>query len=623
MALRAIYFISLHRNVTLTIAIIDNTLMENLRRIIIIGLMLQLPVIALWAGVPPVLKDASTRMRADGMQRVFVTPKRVLWKQGEVDNEAQLLRNGTGQAEMSRQQMACRLKSVGKDTASVLLDYGSELHGGLKLVMASSSRPEPSLVRIRFGESVQECFSETHNSEGLIGYSTDDHAKRDIIVEIPRDGQFEIGNTGFRFVRIDLLRKGVSCSIREAMAVLRYRDIPYLGSFHSSDSRLDSIWMTGAWTVHLNMQEYIWDGIKRDRLIWLGDMHPETSTIGVVFGNNDVVSRTLDLAVQQYPLPQWLNGMMPYSMWYIIQHHDWYMQCGDSALLNRHRDYILGLIERFDQVTDSKGVVHGDYFLDWPSSPDKEGVKIGVHALLVWAMKDAEYLCNLWGDDSHAAECRRIVGRVEKNLSKPQSLKQAAALMTIAGIMQPDKAFKGYLVKGHEQGFSTFYGYYMLIAEAMAGQYKEALNVIRKYWGGMLDMGATTFWEDFSLDWMKGTNRIDELGDPGKKNIGDYGAYCYPGFRHSLCHGWASGPTAWMSHYVLGIMPVEPGCKTVTIDPHLGDLHFVEGTYPTPYGLIKVHFVQDAKGNISGEVTKPRQVAVNNRITNVKIESWN
>ena len=221
MALRAIYFISLHRNVTLTIAIIDNTLMENLRRIIIIGLMLQLPVIALWAGVPPVLKDASTRMRSDGMQRVFVTPKRVLWKQGEVDNEAQLLRNGTGQAEMSRQQMACRLKSVGKDTASVLLDYGSELHGGLKLVMASSSRPEPSLVRIRFGESVQECFSETHNSEGLIGYSTDDHAKRDIIVEIPRDGQFEIGNTGFRFVRIDLLRKGVSCSIREAIGVKR------------------------------------------------------------------------------------------------------------------------------------------------------------------------------------------------------------------------------------------------------------------------------------------------------------------------------------------------------------------------------------------------------------------
>ena len=39
--------------------------------------------------------------------------------------------------------------------------------------------------------------------------------------------------------------------------------------------------------------------------------------------------------------------------------------------------------------------------------------------------------------------------------------------------------------------------------------------------------------------------RIDELVPPGKKDLhGDFGAYCYVGFRHSLCHGWASGPTA-------------------------------------------------------------------------------
>lgn len=597
--------------------------MEKQLKAFLLSIVLLVPALGSRADVPPVLKATSSNIRPDRLQRAFVTPTRVVWKRGSVDNEAQLLRPGTGQAEMSRQQMACRLKTVGTDTASVLLDYGHELHGGLKLVMASSSRPEPSLVRIRFGESVQECFSDTHNSAGLVGYATDDHAKRDIIVEIPRDGQFEIGNTGFRFVRIDLLRKDVTVAVREATAVLRYRDIPYVGSFHSSDARLDSIWMTGAWTVHLNMQEYIWDGIKRDRLIWLGDMHPETSSIGVVFGNNEVVANTLDLAVEQYPLPQWLNSMMPYSMWYIIQHYDWFMQNGDKDLLNRHRGYITGLIDRFDEVTDAKGQVKGDYFLDWPSSPDGEGVKIGVHALLVWAMKDAEYFCQLWGDEAHAEKCRQIAARVAKNLPKPKSLKQAAALMAIAGVMKPDKAFKDYLVKGHEQGFSTFYGYYMLIAEALDGQYEEALNVIRKYWGGMLDMGATSFWEDFDIAWMKGTNRIDELGDPQKKDIGDFGAYCYPGFRHSLCHGWASGPTAWLSHYILGIKPLEPGCATVEVNPHLADLTFVEGTYPTPYGVIKARFTKDAKGNVSGEVTKPKQVNIKTNITNLSIRSWN
>ena len=27
-----------------------------------------------------------------------------------------------------------------------------------------------------------------------------------------------------------------------------------------------------------------------------------------------------------------------------------------------------------------------------------------------------------------------------------------------------------------------------------------ALDVIRTYWGAMLDLGATTFWEDFNID---------------------------------------------------------------------------------------------------------------------------
>ncbi|MFQ8806497.1 MAG: hypothetical protein ACLR8Y_17180 [Alistipes indistinctus] len=62
--------------------------------------------------------------------------------------------------------------------------------------------------------------------------------------------------------------------VQEIRAKFTYRDIPYLGSFRSSDPRLDSIWMTGAYTVHLNMQDYLWDGIKRDRLVWMGDAHP-------------------------------------------------------------------------------------------------------------------------------------------------------------------------------------------------------------------------------------------------------------------------------------------------------------------------------------------------------------
>lgn len=62
------------------------------------------------------------------------------------------------------------MTSTETEKASLLLDFGSELHGGLKLVAGSSSRREPSLVRIRFGESVGEANSTTSNSEWKVGF---------------------------------------------------------------------------------------------------------------------------------------------------------------------------------------------------------------------------------------------------------------------------------------------------------------------------------------------------------------------------------------------------------------------------------------------------------------------
>jgi len=75
----------------------------------------------------------------------------------------------------------------------------------------------------------------------------------------------------------------------------------------------------------------------------------------------------------------------------------------------------------------------------------------------------------------------------------------------------------------------------------------------------------------------------------GKDDIhGDFGAYCYKQFRHSLCHGWASGPAPYLAGNVLGIQVVEAGCKVVRFNPHLSGLDWARGTYPTPYGNIEI-----------------------------------
>ncbi len=598
-----------------------------LRNTIACCLLALVPGMALMAqnNIPPVFAGDEELFREDILTRTYITPKQVFWTSSATSvRDAQLLlKPNTGQSDIFASGM-CQLVNKGSDKASVILDFGKEIHGGLKIVISTVSPARTPVFRVRFGESVSETCSELNTTTSLVetgsnevmdlknNTATNDHAMRDMELTCPYYGSIEIGSTGYRFVRLDLLTDDMLVNLKEVTAILRYRDIPYEGSFNCSDQRLNDIWMTGAYTVHLNMQEYIWDGIKRDRLIWLGDMHPETSTISYVFGEDESVYSSLDLAVKQYPLPNYFNGMSAYSMWYLIMQYDWYMHFGNIDFLRKHGDYIKGLVDLIDTKVDAEGndELGGGRFLDWPSSPNEKGVHSGYRALIVWAMNDAAKLCRILGDEPQAKKAEAIAARLNKKIMPSNNLKQAEGLMAIAGLKSAEDAAKAIL-EGGPKGFSTFYGYYMLQALAMDGKYAEALDIISKFWGGMLDLGATTFWEDFNLDWVDNVGRIDEFVPAGKKDIhGDFGAYCYPGFRHSFCHGWASGPTAWMSQHVLGIEPLEPGCRKVSVKPHLGNLEWAEGTYPTPMGNIYVKHVRQADGSVKSTIKAPKGVKV-------------
>lgn len=149
-------------------------------------------------------------------------------------------------------------------------------------------------------------------------------------------------------------------------------------------------------------------------------------------------------------------------------------------------------------------------------------------------------------------------------------------------------------------------GYYVLCALGEMGRTKDAIRLAEEYWGGMLKMGATTFWEDFDIAQIKNATRIDELPQDGKTDIhADTGRLCFTGLRRSLCHAWAGGPAAFYAKYVLGIKIAGPGCCAVKIEPCLGDLTFAEGTFPTPYGDIFVrHEKKDGKINSKADIPK-------------------
>ncbi|GGG75101.1 hypothetical protein GCM10007415_03340 [Parapedobacter pyrenivorans] len=545
------------------------------------------------------------------LTREYISPHRVLWQSGNVENTDQLLKAGNGQADLTNASI-CVLKNdeTGKP-ASILLDFGKELHGGLEIVTGMWSPGNTTRnIRVRFGESASEAMAEI----GEKG-AANDHAIRDFDMQVPWLGKIQVGESGFRFVRIDLLDADAELHLKEVRAIFTYRDIPYLGSFKSSDERLNEIWKTGAYTVHLNMQEYLWDGIKRDRLVWVGDLHPEVATVNTVFGYNEVVPKSLDLARDVTPLPGWMSGISTYSMWWIILHQDWYMHHGDLEYLKQQQPYLSGLVKQIAAKIgpDGKELMDGNRFLDWPSSEDPEAVHAGLQAMAIWSLSTAATLSEIMGDDETRQIAERAVSNLKKYIPKMGQSKQAAALMALTDLVPATQANTQVLAVAGAKNFSTFYGYYMLQAMAKAGNYEGALDVIRSYWGAMLDLGATTFWEDFNLDWLPNASRIDELVPDGKKDIhGDYGDYCYVGFRHSLCHGWASGPTAWLTEHVLGIKVTAPGSKQISITPHLGDLEYAEGTFPTPYGLVYVKHTKQSDGQVKSEIKAPKEVNIVN-----------
>ena len=562
--------------------------------------------------IPPVWQNAAQeKVQVSSRTVAYLPPTRIVWQEttgdASIEGLEKLLSPGIGQAELVAGK-ECRIRNGAQGKASFLLDFGKELQGGIQLVTGFSSKKE-TRIRVRFGESASEAMCDITPENG----ATNDHAIRDFQLVLPWLGVAEIGNSGFRFVRIDLEEPDAVLMLKEVRATFGYRDIPYLGSFKSDNERLNDIWMTGAYTVHLNMQEYIWDGVKRDRLVWIGDLHPELMTVNTVFGYNEVIPKSLDLIRDTTPVPNWMNGISSYSIWWLLIHKDWYLYQGNLDYLKEQKAYMTTLLNHLMTKIDDNGkeTLDGTRFLDWPSSPNVKGVDAGLQALMVMAMEAGHDMALAMGDKSLAERCKKASKKLKKYTPDHNQSKQGAALMALAGLMKAEKADKEVLSVGGAKNFSTFYGYYMLEAMAKAGNYQGAMDIISEYWGAMLDLGATTFWEDFNIDWMENAARIDELVPEGKVDVhSSYGGYCYVGFRHSFCHGWASGPTAWLSRYVLGVQVLEPGCKKVKIEPHLGNLNRVEGSFPTPQGVIRIKHEKGADGKIRSDIQAPEGVEI-------------
>ncbi len=506
----------------------------------------------------------------DSRIQEYVPVHRVLLAEGIEKREFFVGRPEIQPREVLTEQSVCSLP----ENSRIVLDFGAELNGGVRILTGYTG----GKIRLRFGESVSEA----------IGRPDQSHSIHDETLQLPSLGVLEYGNTGFRFICIDAL---TDLQLLNIVAVARYRSLTRHGSFTCSDERLNNIWETCVRTVHLNMQEYLFDGIKRDRLVWMGDLHPEISVINLVFGDTSIVRDSLDFVRDNTPLPEMMNTISSYSLWWIICQRDYFLYHGDLAYLKSQYPYLKGLSfllagyirhDGCEQLPEKR-------FIDWPTEADKTAVHAGLQALMVTAFRSITELAYYLEDTELLDYARKQLNRLLQYPAPVSSRKAPNALLAISGLADTRQVNEQILSVNPTADLGTFMGYYTLYARGLAGDYDGMLNVIRQYWGAMLDFGATTFWEDFDLAWTANAGRIDELPVPGKNDLhADFGAYCYTGLRHSLCHGWAGGPAAVLSKFMTGLTILEPGFRKINISPVLGDLDYLHCKIPTPAGILEI-----------------------------------
>ena len=424
--------------------------------------------------------------------------------------------------------------------ASLTLDFGKEMNGGIR-ILTCGIESFNTKVHIRFGESIAEVNSTLGEKN-----STNNHSIRDINTELSMFANAYFGDTGFRYVRIDFLEETTVYlqSIVCENSILRKKSIY---EYNGQDKRIKDIFKVAKRTIDLcTTDNCVWDGIKRDRLIWIGDIHPEMLALTTLYGKLYQVENSLEFIKSTSPFGIWMNGIPTYSMWWIITVADYFKLTDSRDFAKRQLDYINQLLTQIDEAVLEDGSLNFPmYFVDWPSfdSPDAQ---VGVYYICKWAANSAKTLFAEFGYDCGVVD--KLLAKLNKTVVASSDKKQIIAMKYFSeGSISQAEYFK--LIDGNSKGMSTFMSYYVLKAIA-SYDVRKAVEIAKEYFGAMIDLGSTTFWEDFDLSWAYGSCRIDKKPKKGQKNAhGDYGAHCYEGFRCSLCHGWATGVIKFIKEY--------------------------------------------------------------------------
>ena len=452
-----------------------------------------------------------------------------------------------------------------------LYDFGKETFGYLYVDGAKNN------IDVYYGESRSEALS----------------IKDAILREKNVSGEhIKLRRRAFRYVYVR-----TEIAPQAVWAEYEYLPLADVGSFCCDDENVKKIFGLCAYTFHLNSREFYLDGIKRDRWVWAGDAYQSFMINPYLYFDKAIIKRTILSLLGTPPYKQHINTINDYSLYLIISVYDYWFMTGDTEFVSAVYPKVKALYDFCVSRLDDNGFVcarPGDWiFIDWLETLDKEGPHC-VEQILLWkatcAVKELAAVthndCDGVVDEFELKEKihkfyykEELGGFIDGYVSGKNVINRHqnifAVLYDFADEKQSEKIINEVLLNEKIPQLKTpYFSFYELMALCKKGRVDIAQKRIVSYWGGMMDLGATSIWEEYV---------------PGLAGDAHYSLYGEP-YGKSLCHAWGSGPICFLGKYVAGVRPTSVGYRTYEVCPNPGLYENFKATVPLNGGKVSVEY---------------------------------
>ena len=501
-------------------------------------------------------------------------------------------------------QELCRPVSTERVNGGVLYDFGRELTADTLIKINGEERPDQ--VTLCYGESrtealdTQLCYLkqvlEIPGKKDSVPAGCASGPEREADCGASPFGRWESGqryHTKLRAFRYLFIPEGENASLVTVEALYKYVDFPKRSSFSCSDGLINRIWEVADTTFRLASGIFFLDGVKRDRWIWSGDAYQSCFINQYLFFDKDICKRTILALRGNDPVAEHINTIVDYSMYWIISLENYYNMSGDLDFIRMVYPRMESLLRYCMEQTDGQGFIYGregDWiYIDW-AELDKEGTLCAEQQLLARSYEAVASVRRLLGLDAEEFDVRKEAllknirqffwdeekgafidsyqsGR--RNVTRHANI--FAVLFGYADEAETESILHKVLLNEEVAAITTpYFKFYELEALAKLGRFDVVMDTLKSYWGGMLERGADTFWEEYKPE------------QPEEEQYGMYGDK----YGKSLCHAWGASPIYLLGRYCMGVRPTGTAYETFAVEPQLELFDSFSCSFPVNEGTV-------------------------------------